>query len=744
MVVRSMDENRPRGKRFARMVRAARGGASATNRPARQPTRALIVGLLWIVFMLVVWFQAPGVRLPTFFQRLVGIAAALLTMLVVMFAIREYGKRYNRVPLPLVGRVNTSRVAGGLVFLAVLAWWMSPWAPIPAGEPEPDLWGLLEEGLNQPLLQVVDTNLAVLVRPAPSAEARQAARAFAPHADPFRRALMAIAASRFDEAESMLRQAGGGSAADRVQQAFAQLDLYRGNFAEATRVYIEMLKIEPRREDFLAHGALASALAGDYPTATAWAEQLLNQARARARYSPRTVAAANLLAAVHLVAGDFSDALRCCGDNFNGNENRTARDAYGSAEPRDAAAANNAAVVRLLAGANAAGATSPSRDLARAKKLWLEANAARGNPSDQLDAHVALAEYNLGAVALYQPRYEQAETLLTTALAAWQKPTDLSARIGLAINWNALAQLDLAEGAYGRAESRRRAAETGFAVAAADDPSRTAFQCTLAELDVANANDDRAIGLLRKLVRPTGAAGTAAAPSPPYLAILTLRLADALLQAGQNAEAQSSATEAEAMLEHCGLAASRPAADALRIAALAALRQGNQEQAERQFQRAMKILRPADETDSAASSLQTQAVRPPSLEFAELLAAQGELAADLQNYAAATDDYHQALDQLDLLFESKAAGHPLRADYLHSLAMVFVREDKPGEAKPLLQESLAIDRQALPPAHPATIAVMQDLAAVLEKTGSASQADELRSNAEKLRSQTRSQADGPK
>ena len=121
---------------------------------------------------------------------------------------------------------------------------------------------------------------------------------------------MAIAFSKFDDAEMLLKRAPAGSPADLVEQARAQLDVYRGDYSAASRRYAEMLKIEPRREDFLAHGALATALAGEFSTAGGWAQQLLEQARARGRLSARTVDAANLLAAVQLLAGDYADAPR--------------------------------------------------------------------------------------------------------------------------------------------------------------------------------------------------------------------------------------------------------------------------------------------------------------------------------------------------------------------------------------------------------------------------------------------------
>jgi hypothetical protein len=95
----------------------------------------LCVGLL-VLFFVVVYFVLPppggGFRaaLPVFFQRLVGLACALLAMVTAMFAVREYGRGYNRLHLPAVGSVRTSILLGALAFLAVLAWWFSPWAPI--------------------------------------------------------------------------------------------------------------------------------------------------------------------------------------------------------------------------------------------------------------------------------------------------------------------------------------------------------------------------------------------------------------------------------------------------------------------------------------------------------------------------------------------------------------------------------------------------------------------------------------
>jgi hypothetical protein len=94
----------------------------------------LSLGLL-ATFFVVVYFVLPPpgeyrAALPIFFQRLVGVANALLAMVTAMFAMREFGRSYNRLRVPGVGSVRTSIVLGGLVLLGVLAWWLSPWAPI--------------------------------------------------------------------------------------------------------------------------------------------------------------------------------------------------------------------------------------------------------------------------------------------------------------------------------------------------------------------------------------------------------------------------------------------------------------------------------------------------------------------------------------------------------------------------------------------------------------------------------------
>ena len=339
--------------------------------------------------------------------------------------------------------------------------------------------------------------------PVPSADARLAAKTFATNKDPLRQALVAIAASKFDEAETALNKVPAGSAADLPEQARAQLDLYRGRFAAASRRYGEMLKAQPRREDFLAHGALAAALAGDFATAGGWARQLLDQARARGGFRRESIEAANLLAVVNLLAGDYPEALKIRNEMLDGRDgNLLPRDSADSSGPQDAAAANNAAVILLLAGAGEISAESgkapPSSGFASAQELWLDRNAGGGSSRGTSDPRIALARYNLGMTALQDARFAQAETLLTESLAEWRRAKNQSTPACVAINLNALAQLDLIEGQSARAESRAKEAAELFAAANADDPSVFAYQSTLAQIDASKSHFTQAIDALQQ------------------------------------------------------------------------------------------------------------------------------------------------------------------------------------------------------------------------------------------------------
>jgi membrane associated rhomboid family serine protease len=110
--------------------------AKATGKRFKQvrteASPGVMAGFVLVAFYLVLFFAIPPElreRTPTFVQRIVAVAASLLAMLTVVFALRDWGY-YQSVSLPLVGRVKWSTLVGGCVFLAVFAWWVSPWTPL--------------------------------------------------------------------------------------------------------------------------------------------------------------------------------------------------------------------------------------------------------------------------------------------------------------------------------------------------------------------------------------------------------------------------------------------------------------------------------------------------------------------------------------------------------------------------------------------------------------------------------------
>jgi tetratricopeptide (TPR) repeat protein len=695
---------------------------SPTARPPRQPTRTRLTGLILIVFMLMVWFVGPA-QLPLFFQRLVGLVNALLAMLVVVFAIREYGKKYNRLRWPLFGRVSSSKVAGSLAFIAVAAWWLSPWAPIPPGQAEPDMWLLLEHGLDDTVLSLSDRDFATIVAPSPSAAARRAATLISAENPPFARALAATAAGQFDVALSLLdgiekKQAKDRTPLETVRAARAQVEVYSGQFAAASSHYAELLKSEPRREDYLAHGALAAALQADYATAGDRARQLLDQAATRRHEAIRYRQAVNLLVAIRVMQGKYAEAERL-GDETKSSRDRAARetDDRGSSDPQLAVDANNMAVIHLLT--SPPGTEGLSTGFVSAKTLWIDWNEVNGRPRDLPDAGVAAAEHNLGMVALGNERFEQADDLLSGALAVERESAVQTASSPIGVSLNALAELARIEADFTRAESLSNQADDALQTAAS---ARPAWLATRAALDADLGRFNQAMARYKSAIQLVGAA----APRHPFASVLRIRLGEVELSAGKIEEAESSVREGLAGLDSAGPERLAARAQGFRILGTIELHRDKRDSAGRQFDAAARLLGlPTGGPDEVHT-----APPPETLEVAALRAGRTALADSAETYSAAVADCEATLAIVQRVFGERAAQHPLTARYAHDLARLDIRRGKLLAAEPLLRQALAIDERALPKDHPATVSVLDDLADVLDKSG---RADEGRAFADEAK-----------
>ncbi len=414
-------------------------------RSARQPTRTRTTGLILLAFMLVVWFVAPG-QLPLFFQRLVGIVCALLAMLLVVFAIREYGKKYNRLRWPFIGRVSTSKVLGTLTLLAVFALWVSPWAPIQPIQSEPDLWRLLEQGLDAPLLVLADRTTAIIAPPAPSEAARQLASAVTADSPAFPQALKAVVESNFSVADAILDRLerdenGNAELLELVRAARAGADLYAGRYDEASRHYRELLAQQPRREDYLAHAALAAALAADYTTAQAQAQQLLDQAGARRRDAARYRQAVNLLVAINAAQRRYVEAQRL-GEQTKTSRDRGVRESGVRVEvdPQLVADVNNQTVLALLAALPDADGAPGFESARRLAAAWNDVN---NLPPDSANVLLAVAAHNLGMAELVKGNLTRATQAFNDTLAIERRLGDGPSKRMIELTSEALAKAEV-------------------------------------------------------------------------------------------------------------------------------------------------------------------------------------------------------------------------------------------------------------------------------------------------------------
>ena len=144
------------------------------GRPPRQPRRTLIAGLVLLVFMLMVWFPAPGLRLPVFFSGWSGWPCACWRC----SSCSLYANTATlEPPRHCCCSGGSARAGSAATFPAVRAWWLSS-SSAAAGRPGRSRpVAAAPANLNMPLLSLDDAELATIVPPAPSLAARDSAAA---------------------------------------------------------------------------------------------------------------------------------------------------------------------------------------------------------------------------------------------------------------------------------------------------------------------------------------------------------------------------------------------------------------------------------------------------------------------------------------------------------------------------------------------------------------------------------------
>jgi tetratricopeptide (TPR) repeat protein len=155
---------------------------------------------------------------------------------------------------------------------------------------------------------------------------------------------------------------------------------------------------------------------------------------------------------------------------------------------------------------------------------------------------------------------------------------------------------------------------------------------------------------------------------------------------------------------------------------------GQLQNARQQFDAAAKILeppaRPAEKQGDSS---------PGSIELAALRAARALTADSPETYPAAIADCEAAIAIVQNVLGPRGANHPLTAQYEHVLAKIDIRRGKLLAAEQLLRQALAINEAELPKYHPATVAVLNDLAQALEQSGRAEEGRAMADRAKELR-----------
>ncbi|HKD37108.1 MAG TPA: tetratricopeptide repeat protein, partial [Pirellulales bacterium] len=334
---------------------------------------------------------------------------------------------------------------------------------------------------------------------------------------------------------------------------------------------------------------------------------------------------------------------------------------------------------------------------------------------------IAAAQHNLGMVALVENRFEQADDLFNDALEAERRAVERAGGPTIGTTLISLAEVARIEADYKRAESYLSEADNALP---ASSPVRTAWLAARAALDADLGHYDQAIAGYKSAIQSI----ESAAPHQPFAAVLKIRGAEVEQNAGRLEEAEALARDGLAGIEVTGVDRTAAKAQGLRVLGTIEVRRGHRQTARQQFDTALKIIEPPARSDE----MQIDS-HPETLDLAALVAARASAADSPETYTAAIADCERAVAIVERVFGPRAAHHPLTARYEHVLAKIDIRRGKLLAAEQLLRQALAIDEAVLPKDHPATVAVLDDLATTLKQTGREQEGRAFADRAKKLK-----------
>lgn len=686
---------------------------------------ALLAALGLCAFLFGIYWWVPQ-ELPAWNQRLLALVTALLALLVYILAThqshrpdpRTLAQRVQQrhhsvgaapapppppkphartIALPLFGDTTLRTVNGAVLFVGVLFWWLTPWAPVRVRAPEwENLAVPLGNEIEAVLLALTDERLAVPHPPVRPQQAITLASAIPATASFYLLGQKATAQGSYEDAQDLLNLAlkEEHRQGHPVELALGQNALFAGKLLDAARYYEEVLQDQPRDPGLWCQAAAVALHAGNYTRA----EEIIRKGTELCQQHqalPATLAMClHLQAAVAICRGKDLEKV----DQWN----REAQGVWGEAMDEAkayGASLNNQAVYLALLGKY----PGAQNNFNFAYGTWKKALGIR-------HPYLAAARSNLAMIQFLQGRFGDAQRTVaevqrlqneggSASTAARALTTELASRLELALGHDreGLAQarqaLERLEESYSPQHPQ--------VIPSLDDVG--SFYRQMARYRRAESYYSRLAEVSQRTLPR----------EHPYQAACLAQIGGLHLEEGRLEEARRR-TESALKLDEKTLGNDHPAVarDLVQLAQIF-LRTDRSQEVRPLLQRALTI---------QEANLPEQ--HPAIVVTLATLAA-------LEGPEGATR-YQQALAMAQALLGEK---HRLVASVRYGLAKCLAGKGKFEEAKEQIQQCIAVRQEVLPPYHPGLADALELYAEILRKgtPGSEGEVESLGKQAEKIR-----------